>query len=365
MDVHEISHVEIYAGDAIQAAYYYRNAFGFRVVAEADPETGLPGRRSILLEQGRARLLLTSALHADDPIAEHVARHGDGVKDIALRVPDVMSTYRDAIAGGAVPVAEPVTLPDGSERAVLATFGEVVHSLLPAGTDQPFPLPELRPVEPVADPDAEPVAEPDAEPLLRLIDHIAVCVPAGELDKVTDLYKRVLDFEGAFEEYIEVGRQAMDSRALRSRSGMLTLTVLEPDVRREPGQIDAFLQRHGGAGVQHLAFETADIETAVRRLTRRGVRFLSTPASYYDALPGRVGPLGKDLDGLRANNILADRDDRGLLFQIFTRSPYARGTMFLEVIERRGAHTFGSGNIKALYEAVERDRAAPNAAGSR
>jgi 4-hydroxymandelate synthase len=361
MDVREISHVEIYTGDAIQAAYYYRNAFGFRVVAEAGPETGLPGRRSILLEQGRARLLLTSALHADDPIAKHVARHGDGVKDIALRVPDVMSTYRDAVAGGAVPVTEPVTLPDGGERAVLATFGEVVHSLLPAGTDQPFPLPELRPVEPVADPDAE----PDAEPLLRLIDHIAVCVPAGGLDKVTDLYERVLDFEGAFEEYIEVGNQAMDSRVVRSRSGLLTLTVLEPDARREPGQIDAFLQRYGDAGVQHLAFDTVDIETAVRRLTRRGVRFLSTPASYYDALPGRVGPLGKDLDGLRANNILADRDDRGLLFQIFTRSPYARGTMFLELIERRGAQTFGSGNIKALYEAVERDQATPEAAESR
>jgi 4-hydroxymandelate synthase len=192
---------------------------------------------------------------------------------------------------------------------------------------------------------------------LDAIDHVAACLPAGELLPTTDFYQQTLGFGQIFEEYIEVGGQAMNSRVMQSPSGQVTLTLLEPDPSRNPGQIDDFLTAHGGAGVQHLALRTDDIATAVRSLAGRGVRFLSTPASYYDELERRLGPVGVPLATLRELDVLVDRDEAGELFQIFTQSTHPRRTFFIEVIERLGALTFGSANIKALYQAVERERA--------
>ncbi|GAB7030450.1 4-hydroxyphenylpyruvate dioxygenase [Streptomyces sp. NPDC021749] len=352
-----VSHVEFHVGDARQAAYYYRTAFGFATLAEGGPETGLADRRSILLGQGDIRLLMTSDLTPDGPVARYVARHGDGVANVALRTGDAEGAFRRAVEHGAEVVAEPaeVEYEDGSAAvsAAVRAFGDTVHTFVQYGAEGQLPHPWLR----RTDADAGVQAAAAGEPQLHSLDHFAVCLPAGELARTVAFYEKGLGFDEAFEEFIEVGDQAMESKVVRSPSGAVTFTFLEPDVRRKPGQIDTFLDAHGGAGVQHLAFGTSDIAAAVPHIAAQGVEFLHTPATYYDAVEGRVGSLGGDLEVLRDLCVLADRDDWGLLYQIFTRSPHARGTFFLELIERRGAQTFGSGNIKGLYEAVERAQA--------
>ncbi len=357
MSDYTVSHVEFHVGDARQAAYYYRTAFGFETLAEGGPETGLADRRSILLGQGDIRLLMTSDLTSDGPVARYVARHGDGVANIALRTGDAEGVFRRAVACGAEVVAEPaeVEYEDGSVAvsAAVRAFGDTVHTFVQyADADRQLPHPRLRWTD--ADAGAQPAGD---APRLHSLDHFAVCLPAGELARTVAFYEKGLGFDEAFEEFIEVGDQAMESKVVRSPSGAVTFTFLEPDVRRKPGQIDTFLDAHGGAGVQHLAFGTSDIAAAVPHIASQGVEFLHTPATYYDAVEDRVGSLGGDLEVLRDLCVLADRDDWGLLYQIFTRSPHARGTFFLELIERRGAQTFGSGNIKGLYEAVERAQA--------
>ncbi|GAA2642757.1 4-hydroxyphenylpyruvate dioxygenase [Streptomyces vastus] len=347
MERARLSHVHLYVGDACQASYYYRKAFGFRPIAESPS-----GRQThtVLLAQGRIRLMLSSTTDASDAVARYVAAHGDGVADIAIAVPDVVQAFRTAVANGADPVREPASR-TGSGGTVLSAsvrgFGDVMHTLVEEGA--PLPHPDLSPVE-----EGHP-APSDGE-LLRDIDHFAVCVPVGELDKTVSRYQQMFGFEEIFSEFIEVGQQAMLSKVVSDPSSGITLTILEPDATHDPGQIDTFLQSHGGAGVQHMAFETGDIREGVRRLAGQGVEFLTTPDAYYDLVEDRVGELGAELPDLRARGILADRDEWGLLLQIFTRSPYARRTLFLELIERRGARTFGSGNIKGLYEAVEREQ---------
>ena len=232
-------------------------------------------------------------------------------------------------------------------RVGVAAFGDVAHTFVRPG--------ELLTL--CAGPAADTVAEPEPLALLDAIDHVAACVPAGELAPATRFYEDVLGFTEIFEEFIQVGDQAMNSRVVQSPAGGVTFTLLEPDERGMPGQLDDFLKAHDGAGVQHLALRTDDIATAVRTLSGRGVFFLSSPGSYYDDLEQRLGRVGVPVDTLRELNVLVDRDNEGELFQIFTRSTHPRRTFFVEVIERLGALTFGTANIKALYEAVERDRA--------
>lgn len=349
MEDARLSHVHLYVGDACQAAFYYCRAFGFQVVAESRDARRTTTRRSILLAQGHIRVLLTSATDAGDPVAGYVSAHGDGVADIALAVPDVAHAFDTAVKRGARPVAAPETRtgPGGTVvSAAVGGFGDVIHTLVQQ--DAPVPDPDLLPID-------RPSTDPGAEPLQN-VDHFAVCVPVGELDKTVSQYQEVFGFEETYEEFIEVGRQAMSSKVVRDPVSGVTFTVIEPDPRRDPGQIDDFLRSHGGAGVQHVAFGTEDIGAAVRRLGERGVEFLDVPDSYYDHVQDRVGDLGPEIDRLRPTGILVDRDRWGLLLQIFTRSPYARRTLFLELIERRGARTFGSGNIKGLYEAVAREQ---------
>lgn len=353
MDHARLNHVHLYVGDACQAAFYYRRAFGFRQVAESQP-----GRQpyTVLLAQGRIRLLLTSTNDPASSVGRYVAAHGDGVADIAIAVPDVEHVFRTAVANGADTVMPPAsrTGPGGTvTSAAVRGFGNVVHTFIREGT--PLPHPDLVPV------DESGSAAADDDVLLD-IDHFAVCVPVGELDKTVSRYQQMLGFDEIFSEFIEVGLQAMQSKVVRDPASGITLTILEPDATHDPGQIDTFLTSHGGAGVQHVAFATGDIREGVRRLSGRGVDFLKTPDAYYDLVEDRVGELGDELDDLRSRGILADRDEWGLLLQIFTRSPYARRTLFLELIERRGARTFGSGNIKGLYEAVEREQSRAGAA---
>jgi 4-hydroxymandelate synthase len=350
MNVFSIDHVEFYVGDARQTAYYFCTAFGFRIVGQAGPETGLPGQRTLHLRHGDVHLLLTSGLGPDHPATTYVARHGDGVAVVAFAVADATEAYATAVARGAASIAEPRRYGQDADGVVMATvsgFGDVAHRLVQRGLgDVPFWPEAIREVGTSAE---------APERLLEVIDHAAICVPAGELENTVAFYTQVFGFAEILAEYIEVGGQAMASKVVQSPSGGATITILEPDPTRQAGQIDDFLSWHAGAGVQHLAFRSEDIVTAVGTFAARGVGFLSSPGSYYDALEARIGSVDLPVTGLREAGILVDRDHGGELYQIFTQSMHIRRTLFLEVIERHGALSFGTSNIKALYEAKERE----------
>jgi 4-hydroxymandelate synthase len=349
MNLSGIDHIELYVGDARQAAFYYCTAFGFQVVAQGGPETGLKGRRSLLLTQGDIRMVLTSPLVADDRAAEFVRSHGDGVAVIALEVDDAEAAYEELVRRGAGAVSAPARHADGDVVVVTAEvtgFGDVTHRLVQRSGPRTEFLPGVFRMSEV---------DLTAPGLLKVIDHFAVCVPAGELDTVVRHYEEAFGFSQIFEEYIEVGAQGMSSKVVQSPSKLITLTLIEPDTSRERGQIDDFLQWHGGPGVQHVAFTTDGISDTVGALTARGVRFASAPPAYYDVLAERVTDLAVPVHELRRANVLVDRDHWGQLLQIFTESMHVRRTLFLEIIERRGALSFGSGNIKALYEAKNRE----------
>ncbi|MEH0843962.1 4-hydroxyphenylpyruvate dioxygenase [Micromonospora sp. CPCC 205711] len=356
MDIRGIDHIELYVGDARQAAFYFGTALGFRLSGQGGPETGLDGQRSLLLSQGDIRLLLTSGLAAGHPASAYVQRHGDGIAVVALEVGDAAGAYAELVARGATGLTPPRTWTGADAEVVTAEvggFGDVVHRLVQRRGDRSAFLPGAVTATGPGKGEADLLAE---------IDHLAVCVPPGQLDVTIGHYERVFGFQQIFEEHIEVAGQAMNSKVVQSPCGRVTLVLLEPDPTRRPGQIDAFLAEHDGAGVQHLGLRTDDIVTAVGALGERGVRFAGTPASYYDTLEQRVGPVDAPLERLRDLNILVDSDHGGQLLQIFTESMHLRRTLFLELIERRGARTFGSGNIKALYEAKERELAAAAAA---
>ncbi|MGW4698028.1 4-hydroxyphenylpyruvate dioxygenase [Kitasatospora cineracea] len=347
MEIRGIDHVEFYVGDAQQSAFYLCTALGFRLCGETEPTD----HRSLLLRQGGIQVVLTSALSEHHPAAEFVRRHGDGVAVIALETASAAAAYDTAVAAGAAPLAEPAVYEHEGARVVtaeVAAFGDVVHRFVErhCGTEEFLPG-----VMNVLAADPEPGGE-----LLSTIDHFAVCLPAGELRPTVERYQRVFGFRQIFEEFIEVGDQAMDSKVVQSPSGQVTLTLIEPVTTKRPGQIDEFLARHNGTGVQHMALLTNDIVSTVRTLTERGVTFLRTPGSYYDLLEERLGEPEVRIEELRETNVLVDQDHHGQLFQIFTRSMHVRRTYFMEVIDRHGARTFGSGNIKALYEAVEREK---------
>lgn len=351
MRIHGVDHVEFYVGDARMAAHYLCTSFGFRLYGQGGPETGLPGQRSLLLGQGDVRVLLTSGLVADHPATKYVAQHGDGVAVVAFGVEDAAGVYDAAVAAGATPVAAPVTYSRDGATVVTASvlgFGDVVHRLVERREAGPEFLPGAIEL-------TEAVHDKGEDDLLRVIDHAAVCLPAGELDDTVTFYEKAFGFAEIFHEYIEVGQQGMESRVVQSASGGVTFTFIQPDLSRRPGQIDDFLAWHGGAGVQHLAFRTDDIITAVRTFAGRGVAFAETPASYYDVLEKRLGPVDAPVAALRELGILADRDHWGEMFQIFTKSMHVRRTLFLELIDRHGARTFGTSNITALYEAKERE----------
>lgn len=357
MNVTTIDHVEFYVGDAEQMAFQLCTAFGFRCYGRGGPETGLVDQRSVLLGQGGIRLLLTSGLTAAHPAARYVQRHGDGISCIGMRTDDARLAFNQAVARGAEPLSAPATWRcDDSEvvAGVVAGVGDVGHRFVErrGGVDEFLPAAIVMTAQ---DPDLN-------QELLTTVDHVAMCVAAAELESVVRRYREIFGFRQIFQERIEVGEQAMDSVVVQSPSRGVTFTIIAPDPALRPGQIDDFLRSHDGAGVQHLAFATDDIVTAVRTFGARGAQFLGTPASYYDGIEERLGVVGLPLEALRAGDILVDRDHHGEMFQIFARSMSVRRTFFLELIQRCGALTFGSNNIKALYEAKERERSDVHAA---
>jgi 4-hydroxymandelate synthase len=358
MNILDTDHIELYVGDAIAAARYLCAAYGFRVYGHGGPDTGLLGQRSVLLGQGDIRILLTSGLHKDHPASQFVARHGDGVAVTAFRTDSAATAYTDAVAAGGSGIREPCTWENEDACVVtaeVAGFGDVIYRLVERrGSDAQF-QPRAITMEPDAINKEHGAGANDD--LLRIIDHAAVCVPAGELDSTVSFHEQVFDFTVTFQEYIELGDQGMMSKVVQSRSGGVTFTIIEPDVSRKAGQIDDFLAWHDGAGVQHVAFLTGDIVRAVRTFTHRGVEFAETPSSYYDMLAGRLGAPDIPIEALRPLGILVDRDHWGQMYQIFAKSTHIRRTYFLELIDRHGARTFGTSNIPALYAAKERELA--------
>ncbi|WP_051820278.1 4-hydroxyphenylpyruvate dioxygenase [Streptomyces sp. NRRL S-920] len=343
-----IDYVEMYVEDLARATSSWVDRYAFTVVGESTSAD----HRGVALRQGQITLVLTQATSDEHPASAYVAGHGDGVADIALRTADPEAAFHAAVARGALAHRSPERHPgDGpAVTAAVRGFGDVVHTLVQRA---PGAGPGL-PVGYVPVPDAS--REPASDTGLLELDHIAVCLHAGDLGPMVDYYCDALGFRDIFQERITVGAQAMESTAVQSRSGTVTLTLIEPDTSAASGQIDEFLKSHQGAGVQHLAFSAGDAVESVRGLSERGVGFLRTPSSYYDLLGRRVSLSAERLEDLRATNVLAAEDHDGQLFQIFTASDHPRGTLFFEIIERQGAETFGSANIKALYEAVELER---------
>ncbi|GAA3748810.1 4-hydroxyphenylpyruvate dioxygenase [Salinactinospora qingdaonensis] len=344
-----VDHIRFYVNDIAAAQEWLVDGYGFAVQAGTAPSETAAEARSVGLGRGRIRLVLTEPLLNDHPGRAYVERHGDGVADIALRVHDATAAFNEAMSRGARPVAPPVNH-GGIVTATIMGFADVAHTFVqrsPEAEEQP--LPGLRP--------ADDSAAPGWDSGLRDVDHFAVCLEAGQLDPTVEFYEHLLDFEMVFTERIVVGAQAMNSKVVQSRSGAVTLTLIEPDVSREPGQIDGFLKNHGGAGVQHVAFTADSIVESVGAINAAGIDFLNTPETYYSMLADRLTLSRHSVDDLRRLGILVDEDQDGQLFQIFSQSIHPQKTFFVELIERMGAQTFGSGNIKALYEAVEAQRA--------
>jgi 4-hydroxymandelate synthase len=353
MNILDIDHIELYVGDAIAAARSLCTAYGFRVYGHGGPDTGLLGQRSVLLGQGDIRMLLTSGLHKDHPASQFVAKHGDGVAVTAFRTDSAAAAYTDAVAAGGSGIHQPRTWENDEACVVtaeVAGFGDVVYRLVERrGSDAQF-----QPCAIEMEPGAAAGADDD---LLRIIDHAAVCVPAGELDSTIAFHEQVFGFTVTFQEYIEVGDQGLMSKVVQSPSSGVTFTIIQPDLSRQAGQIDDFLAWHDGAGVQHVAFSTKDIVHAVQTFAGRGVEFAVTPSSYYDVLAARLGTTDIAVEALRPLGILVDRDHWGQMYQIFAKSTHIRRTYFLELIDRHGARTFGTSNIPALYAAKERELA--------
>ncbi|WP_426513742.1 4-hydroxyphenylpyruvate dioxygenase [Dactylosporangium sp. McL0621] len=332
MTVLRIGHIELYATEREELVDYFVSALDFADMARARSSRA----ESSLLQRGDVRLIVTEG----DVAAEFLERHGDGVADIAFICDDVAATRERALAAGARAVGE----------NAVAAFGSVRHSLLPESTRY---APASLPWTPAAR--AARRADAERSPHIRALDHIAVVLDAGDLHERVEHYIAAFGFERYSSEFIEVGNQAMDSIVARNLAATATFTFLEPVTNREAGQLDAFLDRNAGPGVQHLAFLVDEIVPAVRDFRGRGVDFLTTPGAYYDALSDRLREMSVEIADLRDTNVLADRDEWGYLLQLFTRSPHSRNTLFYELIQRRGARGFGSANIRALYEAVERE----------
>ena len=346
-----IDHVELYVGNGVQATHFFTHALGFHETAYAGLETGMRDRSCHLVEQGRIRVLLTSPLHGSNDIARHISEHGDGVKVIALAVPDAEEAYRVAVRRGARGLREPYAETDenGSARlATIATYGETVHTFVERDGYEGAFLPGFERVEGGGDAD-----------FFKGIDHIVGNVELGRMEEWVAYYERVFGFTEMIrfsDQDISTEYSALMSKVMADGKGRIKFPINEPAEGQRKSQIEEFLEFYGGPGVQHIALATTDIVATVRTLQDRGVHFLRTPDSYYQDLPERIGEIDEDLADLNELGILADRDDEGYLLQIFGKPLADRPTLFIEVIERHGARGFGEGNFKALFEAIEREQ---------
>jgi 4-hydroxyphenylpyruvate dioxygenase len=348
-------HLELWVGNAKQASYFYEHAFGFRRTAYAGPETGVRDRASYVLEQGDVRLVVTSGLRRDSRVGDFAGLHGDGVKDIALRVPDTRTAYREAVQRGARGIEEPRWIEDEFGRielATIGTYGDVVHTFVDRSEYEGAYLPGY-----VAHQSSN-----GADPGVGLvtIDHVVGNVELGRMEHWVGFYERVFGMTEMIhfsDEDISTEYSALMSKVMTDGQGKIKFPINEPAEGKRKSQIEEYLEFNHGPGVQHVAMTTQSIVETVEALQARGVIFLLTPDSYYEEVPERVGDIDESYDDLRRLRILADRDDDGYLLQIFTKTAQDRPTLFFEIIERHGARGFGDGNFKALFEAIEREQA--------
>jgi 4-hydroxyphenylpyruvate dioxygenase len=348
-------YVEFYVGNAKQASHYYRTAFGFQLVAYRGPETGTRDRASYLLQQNKVRLILTSPIAPDHPAAAHVAKHGDGVRDIALWVDDAREAFDVAVERGARPAQQPTVLKDDAGEVVLAaihTYGDTIHSLVERRNYRGLFMPGFQPVKPHYSP--PPVG-------LQYVDHCVGNVELGAMNTWVKFYQDVMGFRNLIsfdDKDISTEYSSLMSKVVASGNDRIKFPINEPAQGRKKSQIDEYLEFYRGPGVQHLAIATDDIIQTVTALRDRGVEFLQVPKSYYDTVQERVGRIDEKLAQLKDLGILVDRDDEGYLLQIFSKPVQDRPTLFYEIIQRKGAKSFGKGNFKALFEAIEREQAA-------
>jgi 4-hydroxyphenylpyruvate dioxygenase len=352
LGIKRIHHVEFWVGNARQAAYFYRKAFGFSQIAFRGLETGCRRRCSYVLRQGSATFVLSGALAPTSPLAAHVRRHGDGVRDLALEVEDVDHAFREAVRRGGLPVKEPHDLADErgvARHAAIRAYGDTVHSFIATkGFSGPF-LPRYAPAE-----------LPGESAGILSIDHVVANVETGKMNEWAEWYRNVMGFRRYLtfdDKDISTEFSALMSIVMANGTTSIRLPINEPAPGRRKSQIQEYLDYYGAPGVQHIALATSDILRTVSALAAAGVEFLRVPDGYYDRLGDRVGEIREPMDALRPLGILVDRDEEGYLLQIFTRPVEDRPTLFFEIIQRRGSRGFGKGNFKALFEAIEAEQA--------
>jgi 4-hydroxyphenylpyruvate dioxygenase len=346
-------YIEFYVGNAKQAAHFYHYVFGYRILAYRGPETGTRDRASYILEQGKVRLVLTTALRPDSDIATHVHKHGDGVKDIALWVDDTRKAFRLAVERGAKPAYEPKSLVDDQGEVVIAgirTYGETIHSLVERKNYKGLFMPGFVPFTGRGD-------SPGVG--LQYIDHCVGNVELGAMNKWVKYYADVLGFTQLIsfdDKMISTEYSALMSKVVANGNGRIKFPLNEPAKGKKKSQIDEYLEFYQGPGCQHIAIATDDIIDTVTKLRDNGVEFLRVPGTYYDTVLDRVGHIDEDVTRLRDLGILVDRDEEGYLLQVFSKPMEDRPTLFYEIIQRKGAKSFGAGNFKALFEALEREQ---------
>lgn len=351
LNLKDIDYIEFYVGNVRQAMHFYRTIFGFKPTAYCGLETGSTDKISYVVEQRQIRLALTSSLDTESPISKHIIKHGDGVKDIAFRVDDATNAFEQTVKRGAVAVQEPTLIEDDHGqvvRASIAAYGDTVHSFIERrGYEGPF-LPGYS---------AVPTPFPYHPTHLAAIDHVAINVDPGTLNEWVDFYEKVMGFHLSHQEDIVTPYTAMNSKVVQNSTGRIKFPMQEPALGKRKSQIEEFLTFYKGSGVQHVALLSSDIIKSVGMLQNNGIEFLRTPSTYYEVLEDRVGKLEEEITELQRFNILADCDRWGYLMQTFSKPIENRPTIFMEIIQRKGARGFGSGNIKALFEAIEREQA--------
>lgn len=346
-------YIEFYVGNAKQAAMYYQAAFGYELIAYRGPETGHRESCSYVLKQDKIRLILTSAFNQDHPIADHVKKHGDGVKDIALWVDDATQSYELALERGAESAMEPQEISDENGRIVMSgikTYGETIHTFVERKDYKGVFMPGFerkhseRKVDPVG---------------LMYVDHCVGNVELGKMNKWIKFYQGVLGFKLLItfdDQDISTKYSALMSKVVSNGNGYIKFPINEPAKGVKKSQIEEYLDFYNSPGVQHIAVSTHDIIKTVSKLRENGVEFLYVPDNYYDDVLDRVGEIEENLEELKEQNILIDHDDDGYLLQIFTKPVQDRPTVFYEIIQRKGAQSFGKGNFKALFESIEREQ---------
>jgi 4-hydroxyphenylpyruvate dioxygenase len=354
LPINGTDHIEFYVGNAKQAAHYYKTAFGFQSLAYAGPETGLRDRASYVLQQGKIRLVLTTALKSDHAIAEHVRKHGDGVKILSLWVDDAYSAFEETTKRGAKPYLEPVTQTDeyGEVRmSGIYTYGETIHLFVERKNYNGIFLPGYREWKSDYNP---------SDAGLLYIDHCVGNVGWNRMNETVKWYEEVMGFVNILsfdDKQINTEYSALMSKVMSNGNGYSKFPINEPAEGKKKSQIEEYLEFYEGEGVQHIAVATKDILTTVKDLKARGVEFLGAPPeAYYNMMPERVGDIDEEIAQLKELGILVDCDEEGYLLQIFTKPVEDRPTLFFEIIQRKGAQSFGAGNFKALFEALEREQ---------